>query len=93
MEEEKKKPRLNKQIMALIETSIPIRRAVFHDTVTSSTGEPEFAFYDQEKIDGKPAAKPSRLAKLYYTPIGLIVDQKGKIKLIPLANVKDSDVL
>jgi len=75
--------------MDLVETGIPITMAVFHRTVRSHTGEPETAFFDP---DFKPAPKPSKAATMYYTPHGLVCDQKGKFKIIPLANVSDTIV-
>lgn len=77
------------QIDLMIENAIPIQMAVFHRTVRAHTGEPESAFFDP---DFKPAPKPSKAAIMYYTPHGLVCDQKGKFKIIPLANVSDTIV-
>lgn len=67
--------------------SIPVSVAVFHRTVQSFgsngiVGEPETAFYAPES-----KSKPSRTAKMYYTPHGLICEQKYGTVIVPLANV------
>jgi hypothetical protein len=80
------------QMKALIEIGIPIRLAVFHRAVRSGgkDGTPENAFY--AKTDkGNPV--PSRIAKMWYTPHGLVTEQAGVYKIIPLANVSDTFVL
>lgn len=61
--------------------------AVFHRAVRSHMGEPETAFYNPE-----PNMKPSRVANMWYTPHGLVCEQKGKYKIIPLANVSDTNI-
>lgn len=71
--------------------SIPIKKAVFHATVTSFSGEPEFAFYTM-------GAKPSRTAKMWLSQAGLICEQYKKdvlmlSKIVPSSNIKDMDVL
>lgn len=85
------------QMEAMVQTGVPILLAVFHKTVRSITGESESAFFD---ISHKPIPKPSKEAKLWYTPHGVVVEQtlkKGKevlhhFKIIPLANVADTIV-
>lgn len=64
----------------LLANAIPVKEAVFHRVVKSKTGEPETAFYAKD-------AKPSRLAKMGYSPHGLICEQKGYYIIVPLANV------
>lgn len=69
-------------------TGIPLKAAIFHDTVRFGVkGTPEFAFYAPSE-----KSKPSRTAEMWYTPHGLLATQNGLTKLIPLANVKDTDV-
>ena len=78
------------RIEALLQHGIPLSKVVFHDTVLSyghnKSGEPENALYDH-------GSKPSRTAKLWYTPHGIVVKQKENYKIIPLAAIKDNDVL
>lgn len=76
------------KVQALIDIGIPLRKVVFGRTVVSITGEPEFAFYSPE-----PNLRPSRVAKLWYTPHGIVCEQAGSYKIIPLANVLDTFVL
>lgn len=79
-------------IVSLKSMGIPLRKAVFHRTVVSLIGgSPENAFYDDRNQVKK--AQKSRQALMWYTPNGLLVEQVGKHKLIPLANVSDTDVL
>ncbi len=70
----------------LIEDGIPCKEAVFHRSIksfnASKAGEPETALYD-----AATKAKPSRTAKLWYTPHGLIYQQKFGSAIVPLANV------
>lgn len=77
----------SKQILDLVETGIPLQMAVFHRTVRSVLGEPETAFYSSG------SNKPSRTANMWYTPHGLVVEQRGHYKIIPLANISDTIVL
>jgi hypothetical protein len=77
------------QIEYLKNTGIPISLCVFHRTILSALNEPETALYSHG------TSKKSRLAKMWYTPNGLLVEQKDKLdniihKLIPLANVSDT---
>lgn len=76
-------------VNALILSGIPLAKAVFHRTVTSRAhGEmPETAFF------ASGTNNKSRLAKIWYTPHGVVVEQNGKHKIIPLANVSDTNVL
>lgn len=80
-------------VLTLIEMGIPLSLAIFHDTVlsyggTTVNGEPEFALYDPTS-----KSKPSRTAKLWYTPHGVVVKQREVYKILPLAALKDSRVL
>ncbi len=81
------------QIDILIESGIPLKMAVFHRPIKSIMGEPEFAFYVKETDPKKVSPKPSRIAKMWYTPHGLVTLQKDQFKLIPLANVSETIVL
>ena len=88
---EKKIKEINQQgVDYIIDTGIPVKRVVFHDTVLSygdgSQGTPEFAFYATN-------AKPSRTAIMWYHALGLLLEQKGKYKIVPLANVKEVDLV
>lgn len=67
---------------------LPIKRAVFHDTVQSRTKDnmPNFAYYNEHQ-------KKDRKAKMWYTHIGLLMEQEDGHKIIPLANVKETDLL
>lgn len=70
----------------LIGQGIPCREAVFHRPIkslnVSPAGEPETALYD-----AVTKAKPSRTAKLWFTPHGLVYEQKYGKSIVPLANV------
>ncbi len=78
------------KILELIDAGIPLKRVVFHDTVLSlggkQGGEPENALYSS-------GSKPSRTAEMWYTPHGVVVKQRENYKIIPLAAIKDNDVL
>lgn len=75
-------------VESLIAMGIPIKAAIFHDTIRFGVqGVPEFALYDPSE-----GSKASRTAKMWYTPAGLLCQQGKNQKLIPLANVKDTDL-
>jgi hypothetical protein len=82
-------PTLEK-IESLIESGIPLKKVVFHDTVLSfgaqPSGEPESALYDGGTM------KKSRLAQMWLTSAGIVIKQKDNYKIIPAAAVKDNDV-
>lgn len=82
---------INPKIQSLIDIGIPLQMAIFHDTVRSfeGNGTPEYQYYHQNK----DTHKTSRIAKLWYTPHGVVMEKLGKYKLIPLAALKDSFVL
>lgn len=76
-------------IESLKMTGIPVKAAFFHRTVLSMSvagGTPEHALYDGG------TDKKSRLAKMWYTPSGLLIEQKGLYKMVPLANVSDTNL-
>lgn len=83
----------------LIESGIPLQMAVFHRTVLShgdkqgGTGIPETGLFAPSPKGSPQAAKPSRTANMWYTPHGVVVEQRGRYKIIPLANVTDTNVL
>jgi hypothetical protein len=78
--------RTMKLIEELIEIGIPVKFASFHKAVNSQLGNtPEFNFYEDSN-------KASRRAKMWYTPHGLLTNQEGKYKIIPLANVADTTI-
>lgn len=81
---------LNSKIQGLLDIGIPLKVAIFHDTVRSfeGNGTPEFAYYDPSE-----KCQASRKANLWYTPHGVVMEKNGKYKLIPLANCKDTFVL
>lgn len=87
-ESQLQKAEIPDKIHELIQSGIPLHMAVFSKTVRSrmSAELPEFAFYDQ-------GGKHSRTAKMWYTPHGVVTEQNGKYKIIPLANVTDTNVL
>ncbi len=74
-------------VQALIDIGIPVRFAVFVKPVRSCLGTPETAFFAQE-----PNMKSQKVAKMWFTPHGLVTEQKGTYKIIPLANVSDTIV-
>lgn len=75
-------------VQTLMDMGIPVKAAVFHDTIRFGIqGVPEFALYDPSE-----KSKSSRTAKMWYTPAGLLCQQGKYTKLVPLANVKDTDL-
>lgn len=79
----------NSIIEQLKKDGIGLKTVFFNKTVTSSSGEPEFRFFSE----GMGQSRPSRVAKLWYTPSGILIEQKDKHKLVPLANVLESELL
>jgi len=79
------------ELKQLIESGIPLRKVVFGRTVIfeGQNATPEFAFYDPNHSQGSIA---NRKAKLWYTPHGVICEQRGVYKLVPLSNVIDTIV-
>ena len=66
------------------EMGIPVKTAVFHRAINAGpgVGTPDFALY----TSGTNVS--SRLATMWYTPHGLICEQKGnKRRIVPLANI------
>lgn len=64
-------------------SGIPVKKAVFSKTVTGWNGNPEMSFYESGA-----GTISSRIAKMWYTPGGLLCEQeKGYRVLVPLANV------
>ncbi len=88
---EVKQPAGLEMIKKLIESGIPLRQAIFNKTVLSWRNEPENAFYSPQAPGRQP--KPSRTANLWYTPHGVVTEQGGVYKIIPLANVSDTFAL
>jgi hypothetical protein len=82
-------------LIDLIDSGIPLHSAVFHRSILShggsQGGEPETGLYSPKNKGAAP--KPSRTANLWYTPHGVVIEQKGRYKIIPLANVSDTNVL
>lgn len=89
MAKEKAKKEMPDQIKALITDGIPLQMAVFQKTVRSghAAGTPETAFY------ASGTSVVSRIAKMWYTPHGVVTEQQGVYKIIPLASVSDTIVL
>lgn len=93
--EQKAKPSLRvvkalpQALQDLIENGIPVRKAVFHRTVIFdyAGGTPETAFYCES---WSKDMKKNKIAKMWYTPHGLVCEQAGLFKIIPLANVSDT---
>lgn len=86
---EAKKEKQNEfTLEALKKMGLPLSRVVFHDTITSKDKDnlPEFAMYASHP-------KKNREAKIWYTPHGVLLQQRGGHKIIPLANVKDTDLI
>ncbi len=76
-----------KQINEMKVAGIPLQMVVFNKTVRTAGGEPETALFHAS------AVKATRLAKLWYTPHGVLIEQAGVYKIIPLAAVNDTTVL
>lgn len=66
---------------------IRLKKVTYHKTVNSSKGEPEYTFYDGG------THRASRNARLWYTTAGILMEQGGMHKLIPLANAADTELL
>lgn len=79
---------INPLIATLIEEGIELRFAQFGKPVLSYLKTPEYAFYTPEDN-----LKKERAAKMWFTPHGLVTEQKGHYKIIPLANIVDTIVL
>lgn len=92
-----KEPTKSFDIQSLIDIGVPLSMAVFNRTVLSYGGnsgaEPETALYAPAPKGKAASAKPSRTANLWYTPHGVVVEQKGRYKVIPLGAVNDTNVL
>lgn len=78
-------------IKKLIDIGIPIRKAVFHRTVLFeyAGGTPESAYYAPEWSEN---VKKHKMARMWYTPHGLVCEQNSLYKIVPLANVSDTTV-
>lgn len=78
-------------LQQLMDAGIPVRKAVFHKTIifdyTNSTAE--YAYYAATWAKDQ---KKNRIANMWYTPHGLVMEKDGIIKIIPLANVADTTV-
>lgn len=76
-------------LVALIDNGIPVRKAVFHRSVIFdyAGGTPETAYYS---ADWSKEMKKYKVANMWYTPHGLVCEQNGLFKIIPLANVSDT---
>lgn len=78
-------------IYPLIESAIQLKRVVLHGPVIFlPDGMPETAFYDDPDAKTKPI--PGRQAKIWYTPSALIIEQRGRYKILHPVQIKDSDV-
>lgn len=77
------------KLEAILESGLEVIEAVFHKTVKSGVaGLPETAFYAEAEPGKLPASShKSRIAHMVLTPHGLVCSQKGKITIVPLANV------
>lgn len=88
----KESANLNDQIVKELKASgLKLSKAIFHNTVEShplnkNDYSPEYALY-------AVTTKKERKADMWYTPTGLLIEQPGGRKLIPLAQVKDTDLL
>lgn len=86
-----KKTKVPAGVQELIDIGIPLKNVIFLEPVLSYKREPENAFYSP--LSEGRQAKPSRTGSIWYTPHGVVVEQHGMYKIIPLSNVKDTDVL
>lgn len=67
--------------------SLPVAIATFHKAIISMVdGTPEYQFRHN-------APKKSRVASMWYTPHGLLIEQRGRHKMVPLASVADTELL
>jgi hypothetical protein len=75
---------MDKKLQELVEKGVPIKKAVFVQTVTSSGGNktPEFAFYSPE-----PGLIKSREADMWLTSFGLVCVQSDGVTIVPHANI------
>lgn len=78
------------QIEFMKASGIPLSYCVFHRAILSAMNEPETALFSE-------TPKSKRKAKMWYTPNGLLIEQRNhlgkmKHKIIPLANVSDTDI-
>ncbi len=79
----------NKKLLeSLTENAIELRRCVFFRTISSRGGE-GFTESALHNVD----TKPSRVGRMWYTPHGVVIEQTRGFKIIPLANVTDTDIL
>lgn len=77
------------QVKELIEAGIELRMVRFHNPVNSVIeGTPEYAYYHAE-----PGLKPHRVARMWFTPHCLVLEQVGVYKLMPLSDIAESTVL
>lgn len=78
-------------LQQLMDAGIPVRKAVFHKTIIfdyqNSTAE--YAYYAANWAKDQ---KKNRIANMWYTPHGLVMEKDGIIKIVPLANVADTTV-
>lgn len=78
-------------LQQLMNAGIPVRKAVFHKTIIfdyqNSTAE--YAYYAANWAKDQ---KKNRIANMWYTPHGLVMEKDGIIKIVPLANVADTTV-
>lgn len=95
VESQKEKPKLRladklpKQVEELIANGIPVRKAIFHSTILFDYGSntPETVLFSP---DWSEHTKKNKVARMWFTPHGLICEQMGIYKIIPLAMVKDT---
>lgn len=76
-----------KAIESLIEIGIPLQMVVFKSKTVRSfvDGAPQWAFYVKE--DG---LHRSKVAKMWFTPHGIIISQMDNWKIAPLSNVAEA---
>lgn len=77
-------------LQTLIDNGIPLRRAIFHDNILFTHCKecsPETSLFSPEWAKN---VKRFRKANMWFTPHGLVCEQEGEYKIVPLANVKDT---
>jgi hypothetical protein len=80
---------LPSKVMDLIESGIPVRKIVFQTNILFNFNDatPESTFLSKDWAKDVPK---KRLAKIWLTPHGLIIEHRGEYKIVPLANVQET---
>lgn len=84
-------PSIHKNMQALIDSGFPIRKVVFNKPVIyiGSDKLAESALFAHGFSEG---SKLGKLANLWWTPGGIVCEQKGVYKILPHSAVCDTIV-